>query len=141
MTDSGSPTRFLGVRLDLEEARALDRIMEARQLGSRSDAIRALLSEADPEAPPQRRPRPSLAAELLDLLPPNVRTSLEDMVEDGWCTDVLQALDRAIDRGVTELHVDYGERRERARSAARSLADRRDRRRRTSEGGDRMLRP
>lgn len=141
MTDSGTPTRFLGVRLELEEAHALDRIMRARQLTSRSDVIRALLRESDPEAPRDRRPRRELTEEMLDLLPLNARTSLEDMVEDGWCSDLHQALDRAVDRGVTELHMDYGERRERARSAARSLAERRTRRRRASEGGDRLLRP
>ena len=137
-----SPERlglFLGVRLSSEEAEALDRWVRAGKFRSRSDAVRHLIRGADPEAlvptsgsPKKDRPGPGT-------VPVSLMALLEEMVEDGWANSLDDALSKALDRGLTELAVDHGERLRKAREIARELRDRRTARRKASNRGERLL--
>ena len=131
---------FLGVRLDHETTHRLDRIVRSRGLPNRSEAVRQLLREADPEATvPRSGSLPTTGAEGGPDLPASLAAELEELVEDGWANSVADALSKAVERGLTELALDHGERRRASRDASRELHERRMARRRAASRGDGLL--
>ncbi len=129
MPDSAAPsaTRFLGVRLTLEEEDRLEKYRNDRQLANRSAAIRALLRDAPG------------ARETLLSLPVTRRRELEELVEDGYFTSVEAALEHALEAGLRELEQTHGEGLERLRRHARELRARGERRRRADREGRGLL--
>ena len=130
MPDSPSPTsgRFLGVRLSAEEDRQLEQLVVKRKLGSRSDAVRALLREAPVE-------RPSLVE-----LPVTRRAELEQLVEDGYFSTVAGAVEYALEVGLRELVTNHRDGLAELGRRARELRARGDRRRRADKEGRELLR-
>ncbi len=126
---SSSASRFLGVRLTLEEERRLEEFRTARGLSSRSDAVRALLREAG-QAPPS----PSVQ------LPATRERELESLVEDGYFTSVQAAIEHALEAGLAELVRTHGEGLSELRRRAREAREEKRERRRADREGRELLR-
>ena len=124
-----SPSRFLGVRLTVEEERKLDEFRTARGLDSRSEAIRVLLSEAK-----ETRPPPTIE------LPATRQRELEILVEDGYFTTVQAALEHALEAGVAEMARTHAEGLSALRRHARETRNEKDGRRRADREGRELLR-
>lgn len=124
---TSTTSRFLGVRLTLEEARRLDELRATRGLASRSDAVRALLREG---------PREATGA--VDL-PVTRRRELESLVEEGYFTTVQAALEHALEAGLAELVRTHTEGFSALRRHAREARGERDGRRRADREGRGLL--
>ena len=125
---SARATHFLGVRLTEEEVELLDQYRSAQQKATRSDAIRSLVrSGSQPAAAPLE-------------LPAALRAALEELVEDGWTSDVTGAIELTVTFGLRELAGLHTERIPALRAAARESADRRKGRRRADREGRGLLR-
>jgi len=120
-------TRFLGVRLNLEEESLLDRFQRDHALATRSDAVRALVRSAS-------EPRPGSVE-----LPPTLRGELEEIVENGYARDLEGAIALVTSLGLTELARTHSERLPALRERARSVKDRREGRRRADREGRGLL--
>jgi Arc/MetJ-type ribon-helix-helix transcriptional regulator len=120
-------SEFLGVRLTLDELRALDAFQKERGFGSRSDAVREVLR------------RLSGRVDAGGELPVSVRGELEDLVEDGWARDPSEALTLVVTLGLRELSRLHSERVPSLRRAARELTHRRESRRRWDSRAREML--
>ncbi|MGI0067754.1 MAG: ribbon-helix-helix domain-containing protein [Thermoplasmata archaeon] len=103
-------SRFLGVRLSIEEEGRLEEFRRARGFSNRSEAVRALVREGAED----RRG----AADL----PITLRGELEELVEDGYARSVTEALSVAVSYGLAEIARQHGERWTELRSHARDLA-------------------
>ncbi|MFZ0890782.1 MAG: hypothetical protein WB778_02865 [Thermoplasmata archaeon] len=124
---SSPAVHFLGVRLTEEEVGLLDQYRTAQQKATRSDAIRSLVrSGAQPPAAPLE-------------LPAAVRAALEDLVEDGWASDVRGAIELTVTLGLGELARLHAEKIPGLRAAARASEDRRKGRRRADREGRGLL--
>jgi Arc/MetJ-type ribon-helix-helix transcriptional regulator len=121
-------SRFLGVRLSPEEEARLERFRAERKLANRSEAVRSLLLDSG-------EPRPSFVE-----LPATRLRELEQLVEDGYFTDVAGALEHALEVGLRELVANHGEGFTELRRHARELRERGDRRRRADREGRELLR-
>ena len=122
-----SPTKFLGVRLTEEEVELLDRFRAAHDLSNTSEAVRRLVrSIAQPAGDVQ--------------LPASLRSELEDVVEDGWATDINGAVSTALNLGLRELTRLHADEIPTLRDAARSHAARRADRKRAEREGRGLLR-
>ncbi len=119
--------RFLGVRLTSEEVDLLEGFRRARELPSRSDAVRALVRDAAPA-------RPSAIE-----LPASLGAELEELVEEGFASDPRAALEMVLALGLQELVRTHGERWEALRLAVRERRERRERRRRADREGRGLL--
>jgi hypothetical protein len=107
------PDRYLGVRLSSEELELLDRYQTRSESPTRSDAVRALVRDAE---------RP--AAGGLEL-PVTTLAKLEEIVADGWVKDLDGAVSLVLGLGLNEFGRLHAERLPRARQVAREAADRR----------------
>jgi len=121
-------SRFLGVRLSPEEEARLEQYSADRKLANRSEAVRALLVDSGV-------PRPSFVE-----LPATRLRELEELVEDGYFTDIEGALEHALEVGLRELVANHGEGFSGLRRHARELRERGDRRRRADREGRELLR-
>lgn len=121
-------TRFLGVRLTTEEEALLDQFRRTREFASRSDAVRALVREAAQPAP--QGPE----------LPAMLRNELEELVEQGYASDLNGALALAVHSGIAELARTHTERLPALRDHARAASERREGRRRADREGRGLLR-
>ena len=120
-------TRFLGVRLTLEEVALLEQFRTANELSTRSDAVRALVRAAA-----ERRPADVAVPETL-------RNELEELVEDGYVRDLDSAVTLVLTLGLSELGRIHAERLAALRDHARSTAGRRESRRRADREGRGLL--
>jgi Arc/MetJ-type ribon-helix-helix transcriptional regulator len=120
-------TRFLGVRLTLEEVALLEQFRSAHELSTRSDAVRALVRGAA-----ERRPADVAVPETL-------RNELEELVEDGYVRDLDSAVTLILTLGLSELGRIHAERLAALRDHARSTAGRRENRRRADREGRGLL--
>ena len=120
-------TRFLGVRLSLEEESLLDHFQRDHELATRSDAVRALVRSAS-------EPRPGSVE-----LPPTLRGELEEIVENGYARDLEGAIALVTSLGLTELARTHSERLPALRERARSVKDRREGQRRADREGRGLL--
>jgi Arc/MetJ-type ribon-helix-helix transcriptional regulator len=121
-------TRFLGVRLTIEEEARLDQFRHAHEFASRSDAVRALVRAAADDRP--------AAAEL----PATLRSELEELVEHGYAPNFDGALALAVHAGIVELARTHTERMPALRDHARAANERREGRRRADREGRGLLR-
>ncbi len=122
-------SRFLGVRLTLEEERRLEGFRTARGLESRSEAIRLLLREAGTTPP-----APTLE------IPVTRQRELESLVEDGYFSSVQAALEHALEAGLAELVRTHAEGLTALRRHARETRSEKDERRRADREGRELLR-
>ena len=120
-------TRFLGVRLTLEEVALLEQFRTANELSTRSDAVRALVRAAA-----ERRPADVAVPETL-------RNELEELVEDGYVRDLDSAVTLVLTLGLGEVGRIHVERLAALRDHARSSAGRRENRRRADREGRGLL--
>ena len=120
-------SRFLGVRLTLEEVALLEQFRTANELSTRSDAVRALVRAAA-----ERRPADVAVPETL-------RNELEELVEDGYVRDLDSAVTLVLTLGLSELGRIHAERLAALRDHARSTAGRRESRRRADREGRGLL--
>jgi len=125
--DDAPATRFLGVRLSLEEQSLLDEFQREHGLSTRSDAVRALVRTA---SGPRR--------ESVEL-PPTVLGELEEVVENGYARDLEGAIALVASLGLSELARTHSERLPALRERARSVKDRREGRRRADREGRGLL--
>jgi hypothetical protein len=125
--DPEAASYFLGVRLGPEEVRRLDRIVATRGLSNRSEAIRALLRDADERATSG------------GAVPPTIEAQLEDLVEDGWFGDVQGALTALMTSGLRDFARLHGEDLPALKRAARDVNERRRARRRWNREGRGLL--
>jgi len=125
--DNAPATRFLGVRLSLEEESLLGEFQREHGLSTRSDAVRALVRTAS-------EPRPESVE-----LPPTLRGELEEVVENGYARDLEGAIVLLANLGLTELARTHSERLPALRERARSVKDRREGRRRADREGRGLL--
>ncbi len=126
---ASAPARhFLGVRLGEEDVERLDQYRIAQQKATRSEAIRSLLQlSSSPAAAPLE-------------LPAALRAALEELVEDGWASDVTGAIELTVTLGLSELARVHVDRLPSLRAAARATSDRRQGRRRADREGRGLLR-
>jgi Arc/MetJ-type ribon-helix-helix transcriptional regulator len=120
-------TRFLGVRLTLEEVSLLEQFRSAHELSTRSDAVRALVRGAAEHRP----------ADVT--VPETLRNELEELVEDGYVRDLDSAVTLVLTLGLSELGRIHAERLAALREHARSTAGRRESRRRADREGRGLL--
>jgi Arc/MetJ-type ribon-helix-helix transcriptional regulator len=120
-------TRFLGVRLTLEEVSLLEQFRSANELTTRSDAVRALVRGAAASRP----------ADVT--VPETLRNELEELVEDGYVRDLDSAVTLVLTLGLSELGRIHAERLAALRDHARSTAGRRASRRRADHEGRGLL--
>lgn len=104
---------FLGVRLTAEEIEQLDRFRQRSGSSTRSDAVRALVRASE-----------KVDAEATEL-PVGLLTKLEELVEDGWVSDLDGAVSLLLTLGLSEFSRLHAERIPKLRQAARDGADRR----------------
>ena len=124
---SARADRFLGVRLTIEELSTLDRYGESQGVTHRSDAVRRLIRSAL-EAP---RQTPEL--------PVSLQSQLEELVTQGWASDLDAALTLVLTRGLEQLSEVIDERFAAFERTAKSLADKRAQRRRADREGQGLL--
>ena len=120
--------RFLGVRLTAEELSLLDDHAARTNSRNRSDAVRSLVRTAGDARPD--------AVEL----PLQVRAELENLVEDGWASDIESALIAVVTPGLEAFTRLHAEMIPRLREKARDNASRQERRRRADREGRGLLR-
>ncbi|MGI0055603.1 MAG: ribbon-helix-helix domain-containing protein [Thermoplasmata archaeon] len=120
-------TQFVGVRLTEEELQRLDEVQRSRGLGTRSEAVRALVHDSGSPA----------SAELP--LPPSVVRELEEMVEDGWAREAGEALTLLATLGFQELSRLHSEGSSALRGAARASRERHQSRRKADREGRGLL--
>ena len=120
-------TRFLGVRLTVEEESLLELFRTSNELATRSDAIRALVRAA-------AQSRPADVA-----VPTTLRNELDELVEDGYVRDLDSAVTLVLTLGLSELGRIHAERLAALRDHARSTAGRRESRRRADREGRGLL--
>jgi Arc/MetJ-type ribon-helix-helix transcriptional regulator len=120
-------TRFLGVRLTAEEESLLEQFRTTNELPNRSEAVRALVRGATEERP----------AEVS--VPTTLRNELEELVEDGYASDLDGAVTLVLNLGLGEVGRIHAERLAALRDHARSSAGRRDGRRRADREGRGLL--
>ena len=120
-------TRFLGVRLTLEEESLLDGLQRDHGLSTRSEAVRELVRTAS-------EPRPGTVE-----LPPTVLGELEELVEDGYARDLEGAIALVAGLGLSELARTHSDRLPALRERARSVKERREGRRRADREGRGLL--
>jgi Arc/MetJ-type ribon-helix-helix transcriptional regulator len=120
-------TRFLGVRLTLEEESLLEQFRSENDLANRSEAIRALVRAAA-----ERRPADVAVPETL-------RNELEELVEDGYARDLDSAVTLVLTLGLGEVGRIHAERLAALRDHARASAGRRESRRRADREGRGLL--
>ncbi|HTZ61430.1 MAG TPA: hypothetical protein VMC82_02135 [Thermoplasmata archaeon] len=120
-------SRFLGVRLTLEEESLLEQFRLANELPNRSEAVRALVRAAS-EA------RPADVS-----VPATLRNELEELVEDGYARDLDSAVTLVLTLGLGEVGRIHAERLAALRDHARSSAGRRENRRRADREGRGLL--
>lgn len=120
-------TRFLGVRLTLEEEALLEQFRSENRLANRSEAVRALVRRATES-------RPADVA-----LPVTLRNELEDLIEEGYVQSLDSAVSLLLTLGLTELERVHAERLAALREHARSTAGRREGRRRADREGRGLL--
>lgn len=125
--DAGA-SRFLGVRLTIEEEERLEKFRSARQLRNRSDAVRALVHEGSAESSGRVE------------LPPTVRNEIEELVDDGYAADFAEAVAIVVHLGLDELTRSRGDRWSALREHARTTRDRRAARRDADREGRGLLR-
>jgi Arc/MetJ-type ribon-helix-helix transcriptional regulator len=125
--NQGGATRFFGVRLTEGEIALLDRFREERSLPNRSEAVRAMVRAGAPAAP--------LSIEL----PVTLRNELEDLVEDGFATDLDGLVSAILSLGLKELVRTHTEGLPAMREHARATRDRRAGRRRADHEGRGLL--
>jgi hypothetical protein len=124
---SAPAVHFLGVRLTEEEVGLLDQYRHTQQKATRSDAVRSLVrSGAQPPAAPLE-------------LPAALRAALEELVEDGWASDVHGAIELTVTMGLRELARLHAEDIPALRAAARASEERRKGRRRADREGRGLL--
>jgi hypothetical protein len=121
-------TRFLGVRLTLEEESLLDGYRRDHEFSTRSDAVRALVRNAS-------EPEPGSVP-----VPPALEGELEELVENGYARDLEGAVALVANLGLTELARTHSERLPALRERARSVKDRREGRKRAAREGRELLR-
>jgi Arc/MetJ-type ribon-helix-helix transcriptional regulator len=120
-------TRFLGVRLTLEEVSLLEQFRTANELPTRSDAVRTLVRGTVEH-------RPADVA-----VPETLRNELEELVEDGYVRDLDSAVTLVLTLGLSELGRIHAERLAALREHARSTAGRRASRGRADREGRGLL--
>lgn len=120
-------TRFLGVRLTLEEESLLEQFRWKSELPNRSEAVRALV----------RRAAESRPADVS--VPATLRNELEELVEDGYARDLESAVTLVLTLGIGEVGRIHAERMASLREHARSSAGRREGRRRADREGRGLL--
>ncbi len=120
-------TQFVGVRLTEEELRHLDEVQRSRGLGTRSDAVRALVRAAAAPAAPELP------------LPPSVAREVEEMVEDGWAREAGEALTLLATLGYQEFSRLHSEGSSALRGAARASQERHRARRKADREGRGLL--
>lgn len=120
-------TRFLGVRLTLEEESLLEQFRSKREFPTRSEAVRALVRGATDARP----------ADIS--VPATLRNELEDLVEDGYAEDVDSAVTLVLTLGLGEVGRIHAERMAALREYARTSAGRREGRRRSDREGRGLL--
>ena len=120
--------RFLGVRLSPEEEALLERFRAERELPTRSDAVRALLREAEASR--------TRTAEI----PATRMRELEELVEDGYFSTIASAVEHALEVGLRELVATHGDGVSELRRRARELRERSERRQRAAREGRGLLR-
>lgn len=120
-------TRFLGVRLTVEEESLLEQFRSTNELPNRSEAVRALVRRAT-DAHPAEIP-----------VPTTLRNELEEIVEDGYTRDLDSAVTLVLTLGLGELGRIHAERLAALRDHARSSAGRREGRRRADREGRGLL--
>ena len=118
---------FLGVRLTAEEVERLDRFRIASGSPTRSDAVRALVRESEKAG--------AGATEL----PAGLLGKLEELVEDGWASDLDGAVALVLTLGLNELTRLHADRLPNLRRTARDGADRRRERRQLDRKGRGLL--
>ena len=120
-------TRFLGVRLSLEEESLLERFRTANELPNRSEAVRAMV-------------RGTTEARPADVsVPATLRNEMEELVEDGYARDLDSAVTLVLTLGLGELGRIHAERIAALRDHARTSAGRREGRRRADREGRGLL--
>jgi hypothetical protein len=115
------------VRLSREELSTLDRYGESQGVTHRSDAVRRLIRSA--LEPPRQTPE----------LPVSLQSQLEELVAQGWASDLDAALTLVLTRGLEQLSEVIDERFAVFERTARSLADKRAQRRRADREGRGLL--
>ncbi|HKV90500.1 MAG TPA: hypothetical protein VJQ43_04790 [Thermoplasmata archaeon] len=118
---------FLGVRLTIEEIEQLDRFRVRSGSSTRSDAVRALVRESEKAG--------GGATEL----PVALLAKLEEVVEDGWVSDLSGAVSLLLNLGLSELTRLHADRLPSLRRTARDGADRRKQRRQLDREGRGLL--
>jgi Arc/MetJ-type ribon-helix-helix transcriptional regulator len=121
-------THFLGVRLTTEEESLLERFRAEHELPNRSEAVRALVRSATE--------LPAAGVEL----PATLRNELEELVEDGFASDLGSAVTLLVTHGIRELVRTHDEDLPALRSIARTARDRRAGRKRADREGRGFLR-
>ena len=125
---TGSTSRFLGVRLTLEENGRLEEFRRVRGLATTSDAVRALVNEGAKTGVG--------AAEL----PATLSEELAELVELGYARNAEEALAVALQFGLADIARLHGDSWRQMRSHARDVADRRRVRERADREGRGLLR-
>ncbi len=120
-------TRFLGVRLTLEEEALLEQFRSENELANRSEAVRALVRRATEARPPDVA------------LPVTLRHELEDLIEEGYVQSLDSAVTLLVNLGLTEMERIHAERLAALREHARASAARRESRRRADREGRGLL--
>jgi hypothetical protein len=120
---SAGLTQFLGVRLTEEELRELDEFQRAREIGTRSDAVRTLVRESRERAVPPLQ------------LPVSVMHQIEELVEDGWAHSEEDALNLLVNQGMKAFSQLHTQELLALRGASRALRERRQARRSASREG------
>lgn len=124
-----SPSRFLGVRLTVDEERRLEEFRSERAIENRSEAVRKLIAEA----------RSTPAPEAFEL-PPTVLRDLEHLVEEGYFSTVQAALEHALETGLADLVRTHVEGLAALRRHARENRTEKNDRRRADREGRELLR-
>ncbi len=120
-------TRFLGVRLTLEEEALLEQFRSENELANRSEAVRTLVRRATETRPPDVA------------LPVTLRHELEDLIEEGYVQSLDSAVTLLVNLGLTEMERIHAERLAALREHARASAARRESRRRADREGRGLL--
>jgi hypothetical protein len=104
---------FLGVRLTAEEVEQLDRFRTRSGSSTRSDAVRALVRESEKVG--------TQASEI----PVALLAKLEEVVEDGWVSDLDGAVSLLLTLGLSEFSRLHADRLPKLRQTARDGESRR----------------
>ncbi|MCI4327297.1 MAG: ribbon-helix-helix domain-containing protein [Thermoplasmata archaeon] len=104
---------FLGVRLTAEEVEQLDRFRTRSGSSTRSDAVRALVRDSEKVG--------TQASEI----PVALLAKLEEVVEDGWVTDLDGAVSLLLTLGLSEFSRLHADRLPKLRQTARDGESRR----------------